>query len=348
MTSITSLKFGLYSTALAALATATLVFPGHAEAQDDVTTWRVQSHWPSGSSTYQDSLEHLKEVIEERSEGRLRLDLHGAGSLFKASEIFNAVQRGVIEMGTILPGYAEDKMTLSVIASGLPFAFRNSWEAAYFHDNLGFEEMLREEAAQYGVYYASDRIYPVHLVTKQPIESIEDLEAMKIRSSGTMQTFLDDAGAAVSNIAGPELYPALDNGVVDGAHWGGVSGADTLNLFETAKYLVQPALTYSSTDAIIVNQQALDGLPDDLQTIVKQALKEQFSYRTNEYLFLEHAALQRVKEEQGVKENVLPDEVQAHLLEAARGIWEKGSDRSDEASEALEMLEEFLGELDYI
>lgn len=331
-----------------AFLTAALLSPGSVSAEEEVTTWRVQSHWPAGEPAYKSSLVRIKNVIEERTDGRLKLNLHGAGALFKAPEIFNAVSRGVIEMGTILPAYAQDKMTLAAIASGLPFSFREPWEAAYFHKQLGFEEMLREEASKHGIYYSSDRVYPVRLVLKKPVNSMDDFSSAKLRSSGAMQTFLSDAGAAVSYIPGPELYPALDSGVVDGAHWGGISGAEGMNLFEIAKYVVDPALTNSSTDALIINQEALDALPDDVRGIVVQALDEHFWYRTNEYQYQERTALARVMDEHGVQITTLPDDVQQRLTKVAEKMWDKSADRSDLSQEAVKRMKAFLRELGYL
>lgn len=208
-----------YGSALTLGLTAALASAPAAAAEESFT-WKVQSHWPGSSSSYEDSLVRLKTILEERTDGRLELELYEAGSLFKAKEIFNAVSRGILEMGTISPAYAQDKITLAGIASGLPFAFRNVWEAAYFHQGLGFEQMLRDEAAKHNVYWATDKVYPTEMVVKQPIDSWEDFTKLKIRSSGALQSFLTDAGAAASYIPGSELYSALDSGIVDGAHWG--------------------------------------------------------------------------------------------------------------------------------
>jgi TRAP-type mannitol/chloroaromatic compound transport system substrate-binding protein len=311
-------------------------------------TWKVQSHWPGSSSSYQDSLGRLKEVIEERSEGRIKLQLFEAGAMFKATEIFNAVSRGILEMGTISPGYAQDKMTLAGIASGLPFAFRNVWEAAYFHKNLGFEQMLRDEAAKSGVYWATDKVYPTEMVTRTPINSWEDFEGLKIRSSGALQKFLTEAGASASYIPGSELYTALDSGIVDAAHWGAAQGAASMGLYDTAKYHVQPALNIAGTDVIIVSQKALDELPVDLQKVVKQALDEQFWVRTNQYLYQEQIALANAVKEQGVEINVMPEDVQKRLAQTAQGMWDEEATRSEEAKKALSMLKEFLGDLGYL
>lgn len=329
--------------ALAAIA----MLPGVSSAQQSVE-WRVQSHWPSASSSYEDSLVRLKEQIEERTEGRVKLNLYEAGSLFKDKETFNAVSRGILEMGTISPAYAQDKISLAGIASGLPFAFREVWEAAYFHQALGFEEMLREEAAEHGVYWATDKVYPTEMVVKEPIESWDDFTRLKIRSSGALQKFLDEAGASTSFLPGSELYPALDTGVVDGAHWGAAQGASSMSLYEVAKYHVKPALNIAGTDAIIISQKALDALSEEDQEAIKQVLDEQFWYRTNEYQYKERVALSRAIQDDGVEVNRLPDDVQQRLTEVAQEMWDEEGERSENAAEALERLKTFLGELGYL
>ena len=317
-------------------------------AAQDTITWRVQSHWPGASSSYKDSLGRLKEQIEERSGGRIQLQLYEAGALFKADETFNAVSRGILEMGTISPSYASNRMTLAGIASGLPFAFRNTWEAAYFHMGLGFEEMLREEAAEHGVYWATDKVYATEMVVKNPINSLEDFRRLKIRSSGALQRFLTEAGAAASFIPGGELYTALDSGIVDGAHWGAVQGAYSMALYEVAKHHVRPALNIAGTDVIIVSQRALDRLPEDLQTMVKDVLTEQFWFRTNEYEYKEQITFAKAQAEMDVQLNQLPDEVQDHLVSVAQEMWDAEGERGPKAQEALQMLKEFLGTLGYL
>ena len=339
-------KLTIYASALTLGVSAALAATP-AAAQDTVT-WKVQSHWPGSSSSYTDSLGRIKRVLEERTDGRLKLQLFEAGALFKAKDTFDAVSRGILEMGTISPSYAQDKISLAGIASGLPFAFRNVWEAAYFHQNMGFEAMLREEAAKHGVYWATDKVYPTEMVVKKPINSWEDFTSLKIRSSGALQKFLTEAGAAASYIPGSELYSALDSGIVDGAHWGASQGALSMGLYEVAKYHVKPALNIAGTDVIIVSQKALDKLPEDMQKIVKDALAEQFWVRTNEYLYKEQLALAKAQAEHGVEVNTLPQDVQQKLAQTAQEMWDEEGKRSEQATKALEMLKSFLSDLGYL
>lgn len=330
----------------------TAVFAGTLFASSTVAAetirWRLQSHFPTSSSSYKDSVERLKNVINERTEGRLQIETFPAGSLFKANDTFSAVSRGSIQMGTISPGYVQNQMTLAGIASGLPFAFREVWEAAYFHQQMGFEDMLRKEAAKHGVYYSTDKVYPTEMVLKKPVNSWEDFKGLKIRSSGILQRFLTEAGAAGTALPGPEVYSALASGVVDGAHWGAAQGAKSTGLYEVAKYHIKPALNIAGTDAFIVNQKALDKLPQDIRTILIQALDEQFWLRTNEYLYKEQTTLAKAVKEDGVTVNYLPEDVLKPLTETAMKMWDEEAKRSPEAADAVKRLKTFLGELGYL
>jgi len=339
-------KLAVYASAITLGVSAALT-ASPAAAQETVT-WKVQSHWPGSSSSFEDSLVRLKNVLAERTDGRLQLELYESGALFKARETFKAVSRGVLEMGTINASYAQASMSLAGIASGLPFAFRNVWEASYFLQSLGFEQMLRDEAAEHGVYWSTEKAYPTEMVVKTPINSQEDFSRLKIRSTGTLQRFLTEAGAAASYIPGSELYSALDSGIIDGAHWGAAQGAASMGLYEVTKYHVKPSLTIAGTDAIIVSQKALDKLPEDMQQTVKKTLEEHFWVRTNEYQYKERVTLAKAIAEDGVRITTLPDDVQERLVKTAQRMWDEEGKRSDRTQKALDILKSYLTDLGYL
>ncbi|WP_157018106.1 TRAP transporter substrate-binding protein DctP [Mesorhizobium xinjiangense] len=341
------MKFSAVTAAVAAALSVAFTGLAAVPASAQTTTWQVQSHWPGASSSFTDSLERLKETLEERTDGRLVLELHEAGALFPASDIFNAVSRGAIEMGTISPAYVTDLIEVAGIASGLPFAFKDVWEAAYFQKNIGLEDMLREEAAEHGVFYSTDKVYPTEMVVTKPIENMDDFRSLKIRSSGALQEFLTAAGAAATYVSGPELYPALSTGVVDGAHWGAAQGAMSMGLYEVAKYHVLPPLNIAATDAFVINQEAIDALPEDVRQTLMAALEEQFWFRTNEYQYKERLALAKAQKEQDVQTLMLPEAVQEQLAETALSFWEKEAEKGEKAAEALQKLKDFRAALGY-
>ncbi len=343
-----SMKRSLRSAAVAAVSVFTFGLLAAVPASAETTTWRVQAHWPSASTSYTDSLKFLAERIEERTDGRLKLELFEAGSLVPTDEIFSAVRRGVVEMGTGSPGYVLDRSELAGIAFGPPAAFRDVWEVLYFFQNLGFEDMLHEEFLEQGIYWYTDKGISTEMVVKEPIEDLDHFRSLNIRSSGTLQRFLSDAGAAASMIPGEELYQALATGVVDGAHWGAVQGALSMGLYEVAKYHVRPALNYSGTDAFWINERAMNELPDDVRDIVQQTLREQLAVRTIDYQFKEEVALARAMEEHGVQVSYLPDDVLAAMNAAAETSWDRERAKGDRAAEAMDMLEGMLRDLGHI
>src|SRR5690606_4949392 len=155
-----------------------------------------------------------------------------------------------------------------------------------------------------------------------PVASLDDFRKLKIRSSGTLQRFLTAAGAAASYLPGPEIYPALSTGVITGVHWGAVQGANSMGLYEAAKYHIRPALNIAGTDAFIVNQKAIDKLPDEVRKCLIDELDEQFWMRTNEYLYQERVTLAKAISEKGVEVNQLPPEVLQHLTKVAIVEWD--------------------------
>jgi TRAP-type mannitol/chloroaromatic compound transport system substrate-binding protein len=236
-------------------------------------------------------------------------------------------------------------MKLAGGAAGLPYAFKNIWEAAYFHKVLGFEQMLREEAAQHGLYWATDKIYSNELVTSKPVKSLADLRGMKLRSSGILQVFLTNLGAAASFLPGSELYPALSTGVMDGVHWAAAAGANSMNIYEICKFHMLPPLSIAGMDMWVFNQKAIDSLPKDLQQILFDTLELHFWTTTNTYEYMDSYNLNEVVTKKGVQVIELPKEDQRKITEVAMKMWDEEAKKSKEAAKAVEMKKAFLKSL---
>lgn len=331
-----------------AVAAVSLVLYPMADGAQAQTRWKCQSHWPSASPSYDDSLIKVVNQLKERTGGRLIIEPFAAGSLMPAKEIFNGVKRGVVECGTSSPAYMRDQISIAGIAAGVPYSFKEVWEAVYFHKHLGFEQMLRDEALKHGIYYFTEKIYPTELVLKKEVSSFADFQGLKLRSSGVLQVYFTDVGAAASYLPGPEVYPALASGVVDGAHWGAAQGANKMGLYDSAKFHMKPPFNIAGTDAWVFNQKAVDGLPADLRQILLTTLEEHFWMRTNEYQLQEATTLAEVQNTKGVKVISLPPADQKKMTEAAQKIWDKEAERSPEAAKAIGMMRDFLKQLGHL
>lgn len=314
-------------------------------ANTEVTQWKMQTHWPASSSSYAGSAQVLVKKLDERTNGRLKIELHPAGALVPAKELFNACKRGMIQIVATSSAYPRDQVPLMNIASGLPMNFKNVWECVYYNKWLGFDDMVKAAFAEHGMYYSPDKVYPTELSLKKPVRSIEDFKGLKLRSSGILQTYLSSLGAAASYLPGSEIYAALSSGVVDGAHWGAVQGSDSMGFYEVNKYHLRPALNVAQTDIWLINQKALDALPEDVRNIVIATLDEHFWMRTNQYQYLEETTLNKVEKEKGVELITLPDEDVKKMQAAALATWDEVAQKSPDCAKAVQMLKDFHASL---
>jgi TRAP-type mannitol/chloroaromatic compound transport system substrate-binding protein len=315
---------------------------------EKVFKWRFQSHWPAASASFKPLKKYFDEDLKKLTGGRLQITLFPAGALVPTEELFDAARKGTVDGGTGSPSYWMTIVPIAGVSGNCPMTFREPWEGLYFHYVLGFENMLKEGHAKHNLLYYTEKIYPTALIGRKPIHKIEDFKGYKIRSTGAIADMLRDLGAAPTLIHGPELYLSLQTGVVDGAHWGAAQGALTMKLCEVAKYYMQPNLAMAGTDVILINKEAYNALPKDLQIILDLALNERVWRRTHEYIMGEVNALETMKKKYGVKVITLPAEDQKKMMKVAMKEWDKVAAKDALAAKAVNMLKDFLRKLDYI
>ena len=328
----------------AVLAAPALISEAKAAAE---VTWKVQSHWPKASASYGDSLQVIADELKEITGGRFVLELYGAGEFAKGAEIFQIVKKGVVEMGTISPGYILGEAPMAGLCLGVPGTFRQPWEFQHYLKNMGAEALFNEELDYHGIVSRAEKVYPTELVVSKEIATADDFSAMKLRSSGSYLKYLEAAGAAPQYVAGPELYQSLASGVVDGAHWGAAQGAKSMSLWEVAKFHMKPTMGLAM-DTLIMNKGALEALPEDLRTTLMNHLEVRFWKRCAGYQYKEMTALASGIAEQNVQVKQFPEGVLKKFAEASAAILESEKGKGGNAGKGAEMLTDFLKVLGYV
>jgi len=329
------------------LSTSFLIMEEPADAAAKVFKWRFQSHWPAASASYAPLKKFMEQDIRTLTDGQVFIEVYPAATFVPTKDLFDAWAKNTIQGGTGST-YWISQVPLTAVAGQCPLAFRELWEAEYFHFHMGFEDALKKEHLGKGIMFWSEKIYPTAMVCKKPVKTLADLKGLKVRSSGKIADMLKMIGVSPVLVPGEEIYTALSTGVIDAAHWGAAQGALTMKLCETAKYYVQPNLAFSATDLIMVNKKAWDELPADLQKIVDLAFKERCWRRSNEYIQQEVRALETMKKKYGVQVSWLDKDAQKALQQAAVKIWDESAALSSTNAEWIKKMKEFLKELDYI
>ena len=330
--------------ALALAAAPAIITSAHAQAK---VTWRVQSHWPKASGSFTGSLVPMAKELEERTDGRFKMDLLGAGEIAKGGEVYNVVRKGVVQMGTTSPAYNPDENELMNMYMGIPGSVREPWQMMHLLKNIGLEAALNEQLKSKGVFMLCEKSYPTELVLKKKVDDDTDPSSIKVRSAGALIDYLAAAGFVPQRIDGPELYQALATGVVDGAHWGAAVGALSMKFWEVAKYHMKPSILIAN-DVFVVNLAAYNKLPDDLKLIFTSLLEERYYRRTAEYQQQEAVALSTGVQKLGVEVVEYPAAVQEKFAQASKAILDKEMAKGPVAKDMGEKLIAFMGELGYV
>jgi len=220
--------------------------------------------------------EELAERIEERTEGRVKVDVFPNSQLGNLSEMLDAVRVGAVQMAhhdfSSLDRYYED-----VAVFNAPFAYRSADHAVRATapgspvlDEIN--ESLIENAGIriVGNFYRGAR----HLTARYPVYSPADMEGKKFRGVPIQlwSTMLAGMGAIPTPVEISEIMPALMTGLVEGQE-NPLNNIIARKMYEANKYLMMTG-HMESVLAVFVNEGAWEVIPDEDRAIIEEILAE--------------------------------------------------------------------------
>ena len=167
------------------------------------------------------------------------------------------------------------------------------------------------------------------------INSLADLQGLKMRIPGLGGEVLARAGGVPVSLPGSEVYTALQTGVIDATEWVGPYNDLALSLHTAAKYYYYPGWHEPGpTLEAFVNKDAWDSLPPDLQEMITVATRAINEDMLSEFTARNNAALVTLIEEHGVELRELPEDVMQRL-KALSGEVVAESAQQDELSKRI-------------
>jgi TRAP-type mannitol/chloroaromatic compound transport system substrate-binding protein len=259
------------------------------------------------------------------SGGRLTVKVFGSNELVPALEVFDAVQRGVAEMGHGGAYYWKGVIPASPFFSTIPFGLTGAEMNGWFYHGGGME-LYHEAYAPHGIVP-----YPIGNSGTQmggwfnkEINSVDDLAGLKMRIPGFGGEVLKKVGGTPVNIPGGELFTALQNGTIDATEWVGPMNDLAFGLFRAARHYYYPGWHEPGTALeALVNREALEALPADLQAIVTYACQAANADMYADFEARNGEALKTLVEQHGVDLRPFPDEVLAELKRASGEVIEE-------------------------
>ncbi len=273
--------------------------------------WKMVTTWQKNFPGLGTAANMLARIIGEMSGGRLTVKVYGANELVPPLEIFDAVTSGTAEMGHTSAYYWKGKIPVAQFFSTVPFGMTGQEMNAWLYYGGGLE-LWREVYAPHGLipFPAGNSGVQMGGWFNREINSVEDLQGLKMRIPGLGGEVLRRAGGTPVGMPGTEIFTSLQSGVIDATEWVGPWNDLAKALYKVAKYYYYPGWHEPGTTMeCMVNQAAFETLPDDLQSIVMNACKVVNADMLAEFTARNNKALQTLINEHHVDVRAFPGPV---------------------------------------
>ncbi|MCA0987294.1 TRAP transporter substrate-binding protein [Guptibacillus algicola] len=278
-------------------------------------------------SHYYKGLEHFGELVEEKSDGELAIEIFPNGSLGGERDMVESLQVGSLDMVLSstgpLGGFAPE---INVV--DLPFLFESREHAYKVLDGEIGQELLTnlEDQSLKGLAWWENGFRHV-TNSERAIEKPEDLKGLKIRTmeNNVHQDSFKALGADPTPMSFTELFTALQQGVVDGQE-NPVPIISTSRFYEVQDHLTLTGHFYSPA-ALLVSSQVFDGLTEDQQQALQEAAVEGAEYERELVAEMEEEMISGLKDE-GM--NVVEEVDKKAFQKATESVYDEYADQVGE------------------
>src|SRR5947207_3214424 len=278
---------GLAATAVAA--------PAIAQSNPEIK-WRYTASWPKALDTLYGGCEYFAKRVAEVTDNRFQIQSFAAGEIVPGLQVLDAVSNGTVEMGNTALYYYWGKNPAFTFGTALPFGLDTRQHISWLLWGDGqtmINSLLKEfnctsvptgsTGAQMGGWF------------RKEIKTMEDLKGLKFRVGGFAGNIIAKVGGVPQQIAGGDIYPALEKGTIDAAEWVGPYDDEKLGFSKIAPYYYYPGWWEGGTaNHFMINLQKWNELPKNYQAIVTAASGFTNIQQTGRYDARNPAALKRL------------------------------------------------------
>ena len=258
--------------------------------------WRMATSWPKSLETIFGGAQEVCDRVAAMTGGKFKITPYAAGEIVGGLEVFDAVQGGSVECGHTSGYYYTGKNRAFAFSTAVPFGLTAQQQNAWLYQGGGLE-LMNEVYGQFGMlaFPAGNTGAQMGGWFKNEINSLSDLQGLKMRLPGIGGDVMAGLGVNVQVLPGGEVYLALDRGAIDAAEWVGPADDEKLELQNAAKYYYYPGWWEpGATLDVQVNKGAWDQLPMEYQEMFKTATYQANANMLAKYEALNREALQRL------------------------------------------------------
>lgn len=278
------------------------------------------AHAGAENSGQQVLMNALKNTLEEKSNGKLKVTVYPNGQLGSDAEIITSCLKGDIDIA-YQSGSTHSSQVPETQIFDTPFLFSglSKDKVMKIITDSEFRTMYNEANEKAGLKCLMLRVWgSMNLTSNRPVNSLSDLQGLKIRTAQaeSRMAVWSALGANPTPLAFSELYMALQNGTVD-AQDNNLENAVVSGAAEVQKYLIPTQSMMPSLD-VCMNKSKFDSMPAEYQQLLLQACKDLEKYDYDVTEMAEQHFHDQLINDYHLKECTLSDDTRAQMREAAK------------------------------
>jgi TRAP-type mannitol/chloroaromatic compound transport system substrate-binding protein len=254
------------SAALAAASTLATM----ADAQERVH-WKMQSAFPSNLPHTGVAGKRVEAMVDRLSSGNFTLKFYEPGALVPALECFDAASKGSVEACWTTAGFHTGKYPALAFFSTVPFGPQYG-EFFAWKIYGGGDELQKEIYGRHGLtkFDCGSTGPETSGWFREKVGSLADLQGLKMRFFGLGAQVMQKLGVSTQLLAPPDIYPALERGVIDATEFAMPNMDIELGFYHIAKYNYYPGWHQPvSVGELLMNKAAFEALPAAYQAMLE-------------------------------------------------------------------------------
>ncbi len=288
--------------------------------------WQMATSWPVALDTIFGGAQTVAATVSAMTGGKFTIEARAAGELAPGLEVLNVVQEGAVPIGHTASYYYVGKSPITAFGTALPFGLSSRQQNAWLMEGGGLELLQEVYADRFGViqFPAGNTGVQMGGWFNKEIQSVADMEGLKMRIPGLGAQVMDKLGVNVQVIPGGEIFQALQTGAIDAAEWVGPYDDEKLGFHKAASFYYYPGWWEPGPSLEIqINKGEYDKLPEEYQVILQAAASHANLTMMARYDAKNPAALETLVNEGDITLAPFPDDVMQASEESAFELFDQ-------------------------
>ena len=281
--------------AAAGVSAGAVAAPALAQTQPTIN-WRLASSFPKSLDTLFGTAEVFSKRVAQLTGGKFNIRVFAGGEIVPPLQVVDAVQNGTVEMGHTAPYYYFGKDATFAFDCAVPFGMNSRQQTAWMNQGGGMQ-LMREFYKDYGIvnFLGGNTGAQMGGWFRKEIKTLNDIKGLKMRISAFAGKVMQPLGLVPQQLAGADIYPALEKGSLDAVEWTTPYDDEKLGFNKVAPYYYAPGWWEAGAQlSFYVGIKEWEKLPKEYQAAIEAASYEAHVTMQAEYDAKNPAALARL------------------------------------------------------